>query len=164
MRLLVTGGAGFIGANFVHGAVREHARGPVTVLDAMTYAGSRESLAAISDDIRLVPGDITDADLVNTLVAEPDVVVPFAAEPQHDNALAPPEPFLRSNIVGTFTILEAVRRHNVRLHHVSTDEVYGDLTLDDPQRFTESTPYNPSRPYSSTKAAADMLVRAWVRA
>src|SRR6202790_4587253 len=163
MRLLVTGGAGFIGANFVHSAVREHARGPVTVLDAMTYAGSRESLAAISDDIRLVPGDITDADLVNTLVAESDVVVHFAAETHNDNALASPEPFLRSNIVGTFTILEAVRRHNVRLHHVSTDEVYGDLTLDDPGRFTESTPYNPSNPYSSTKAAADMLVRAWVR-
>jgi len=163
MRLLVTGGAGFIGANFVHSAVGEHARGPVTVLDAMTYAGSRESLAAVCDDIRLVPGDITDADLVDTLVGESDVVVHFAAETHNDNALASPEPFVRSNIVGTFTILEAVRAHNVRLHHVSTDEVYGELTLQDPGRFTESTPYNPSSPYSSTKAAADMLVRAWVR-
>jgi dTDP-glucose 4,6-dehydratase len=163
MRLLVTGGAGFIGANFVHSAVREHAQGPVTVLDAMTYAGSRESLAPICDDIRLVEGDITDADLVAKLVAECDAVVHFAAETHNDNALAEPEPFLRSNIVGTFTILEAVRRHNVRLHHVSTDEVYGDLTLDDPGRFTECTPYNPSSPYSATKAAADMLVRAWVR-
>jgi dTDP-glucose 4,6-dehydratase len=160
MRLLVTGGAGFIGANFVHSAVGEHA---VTVLDALTYAGSRESLAPVEHDVRLVQGDITDADLVSKLVAEADAVVHFAAETHVDNALANPEPFLRANVVGTFTVLEAVRAHGVRLHHVSTDEVYGDLELDSAQRFTESTPYNPSSPYSSTKAAADLLVRAWVR-
>jgi dTDP-glucose 4,6-dehydratase len=160
MRLLVTGGAGFIGANFVHSSVREHA---VTVLDALTYAGSRESLSPVEYDIRLVQGDITDSELVSTLVAEADAVVHFAAETHVDNALANPEPFLHANVVGTFTVLEAVRRHGVRLHHVSTDEVYGDLSLDSPQRFTESTPYNPSSPYSSTKAAADLLVRAWVR-
>ena len=160
MRLLVTGGAGFIGANFVHSAVREHA---VTVLDALTYAGSRESLAPVENDVRLVQGDITDAELVSRLVAEADAVVHFAAETHVDNALANPEPFLRANVVGTFSVLEAVRRHGVRLHHVSTDEVYGDLELDSAQRFTESTPYNPSSPYSSTKAAADLLVRAWVR-
>jgi dTDP-glucose 4,6-dehydratase len=163
MRLLVTGGAGFIGANFVHRAVREHPEDAVTVLDALTYAGSRESLTPVDNDIRLVQGDITDADLVSRLVAESDAVVHFAAETHVDNALADPEPFLHSNVIGTFTILEAVRHHRVRLHHVSTDEVYGDLALGDPQRFTESTPYNPSSPYSSTKAAADMLVRAWVR-
>jgi dTDP-glucose 4,6-dehydratase len=163
MRLLVTGGTGFIGANFVHSAVREHHDDAVTVLDAMTYAGSRESLAPVSDQIRLVQGDVTDSTLVCRLVAESDVVVHFAAETHVDNALADPEPFLRANVIGTFTVLEAVRRHGVRLHHISTDEVYGDLALDDPQRFTESTPYNPSSPYSSTKAAADMLVRAWVR-
>lgn len=163
MRLLVTGGAGFIGANFVHNAVREHPDDTVTVLDALTYAGSRESLAPVESDIRLVQGDITDTDLVSRLVAESDVVVHFAAETHVDNSLADPEPFLRSNVIGTFTILEAIRRHRVRLHHVSTDEVYGDLGLDDPQRFTESTPYNPSSPYSSTKAAADLLVRGWVR-
>jgi dTDP-glucose 4,6-dehydratase len=160
MRLLVTGGAGFIGANFVHNAVGEHA---VTVLDALTYAGSRESLAPVENDIRLVRGDVTDTDLVSQLVAEADAVVHFAAETHVDNALAEPEPFLRANVIGTFTVLEAVRRHGVRLHHVSTDEVYGDLALDHPGRFTESTPYNPSSPYSSTKAAADMMVRAWVR-
>ena len=160
MRLLVTGGAGFIGANFVHGAVPHHA---VTVLDGLTYAGSRESLASVEDDIRLVQGDVTDAELVSRLVAEADAVVHFAAETHVDNALADPEPFLHTNVIGTYTVLEAVRRHGVRLHHVSTDEVYGDLALDDSQRFTESTPYNPSSPYSSTKAAADMLVRAWVR-
>ena len=129
----------------------------------MTYAGSRESLAPVADDIRLVEGDVADAELVTKLVAEADAVVHFAAETHVDNALADPEPFLHTNVIGTFTVLEAVRRHQVRLHHVSTDEVYGDLTLDDPRRFTESTPYNPSSPYSSTKAAADMLVRAWVR-
>ncbi|MGB2923221.1 MAG: dTDP-glucose 4,6-dehydratase [Mycobacterium sp.] len=163
MRLLVTGGAGFIGANFVHGAVREHPEVAVTVLDAMTYAGSRESLAPVERDIRLVQGDVTDTDLVDKLVAESDAVVHFAAETHVDNALADPEPFVRSNVLGTFSVLEAVRHHDVRLHHVSTDEVYGDLALEDPLRFTESTPYNPSSPYSATKAAADMLVRAWVR-
>jgi dTDP-glucose 4,6-dehydratase len=163
MRLLVTGGAGFIGANFVHTSVRDYPDDTVTVLDAMTYAGSRESLAPVENDIRLVQGDITDAELVSRLVAESDAVVHFAAETHVDNALADPTPFLQTNVIGTFTILEAVRRHGVRLHHVSTDEVYGDLALDDPQRFTESTPYNPSSPYSSTKAGSDMLVRAWVR-
>jgi dTDP-glucose 4,6-dehydratase len=163
MRLLVTGGAGFIGANFVHSCVREHPEDSVTVLDALTYAGSRESLAPVEGDVRLVQGDITDAELVSKLVAEADAVLHFAAETHVDNALADPEPFLRANVVGTFTVLEAVRAHGVRLHHVSTDEVYGDLELDSAQRFTELTPYNPSSPYSSTKAAADLLVRAWVR-
>jgi dTDP-glucose 4,6-dehydratase len=163
MRLLVTGGAGFIGANFVHTTVRDYPDDKVTVLDAMTYAGSRQSLAPVENDIRLVQGDVTDTELVHRLVAECDVVVHFAAETHVDNALADPAPFLHANVTGTFTILEAVRRHGVRLHHISTDEVYGDLALDDPQRFTEFTPYNPSSPYSSTKAAADMLVRAWVR-
>lgn len=163
MRLLVTGGAGFIGTNFVHSMVREHPEDAVTVLDALTYAGRAESLADVEDAIKLVVGDITDAELVSQLVAESDAVVHFAAETHVDNALDDPESFLRTNVVGTFTILQAVRRHGVRLHHVSTDEVYGDLELDDPKRFTESTPYNPSSPYSATKAGADMLVRAWVR-
>lgn len=162
MRLLVTGGAGFIGANFVHAAVRD-ARATVTVLDSLTYAGSAESLSQVHDDITLVEGDVADAALVTELVAGADAVVHFAAETHVDNSLADPYPFLHSNVIGTFTVLEAVRTHGVRLHHVSTDEVYGDLRLDDPARFTESTPYNPSSPYSSTKAAADMLVRAWVR-
>jgi dTDP-glucose 4,6-dehydratase len=163
MRLLVTGGAGFIGANFVHAAVREHPEVQVTVLDALTYAGSRESLAPVADEVRLVHGDISDGELVEKLVAESDAVAHFAAETHVDNSLADPEAFLRTNVIGTFTLLEAVRRHGIRLHHVSTDEVYGDLPLDDPIRFTESTAYNPSSPYSSTKAASDMLVRSWVR-
>lgn len=167
MRLLVTGGAGFIGANFVHRTLTRHPGTAITVLDALTYAGTRESLADVTGDIRLVQGDITDAALVSELVAEldpaTDAVVHFAAETHVDNALDDPEPFLRSNVIGTFTVLEAVRAHRVRLHHVSTDEVYGELALDDPRRFTELTPYHPSSPYSSTKAAADLLVRSWVR-
>ncbi|MEI6617030.1 MAG: GDP-mannose 4,6-dehydratase, partial [Cyanobium sp. ELA507] len=101
--------------------------------------------------------------LVDRLVAESDAVAHFAAETHVDNSLADPAPFLRSNIVGTFSVLEAVRRHGVRLHHISTDEVYGDLPLDRPVRFTETTPYQPSSPYSATKASADLLVRAWIR-
>ena len=163
MRLLVTGGAGFIGANFVHQVVAERAKVAVTVLDGLTYAGSREALEPLRDRIRLVEGDLTDEKLVDGLVAGSDAVVHFAAETHVDNSLADPGPFLRSNVVGTFSVLEAVRRHGVRLHHISTDEVYGDLPLDAAVRFTESTPYNPSSPYSATKASADLLVRAWVR-
>ncbi|RBY87396.1 dTDP-glucose 4,6-dehydratase [Blastococcus sp. TF02A-26] len=163
MRLLVTGGAGFIGANFVHQTLREHPEHEVTVLDALTYAGNEASLAEVRDDIRFVTGSVSDAELVDALVAESDAVVHFAAESHNDNSLANPRPFLDTNVIGTFTILEAVRRHEVRLHHISTDEVYGDLELDDPAKFTPETPYNPSSPYSSTKAGSDLLVRAWVR-
>ena len=166
MKLLVTGGAGFIGANFVHATVAQRPEIEITVLDALTYAGSRESLAPVAGTISLVTGDVSDAVVVDELVAGlgPDgAVVHFAAETHVDNALADPEPFLRSNVIGTYTVLEAVRRHGVRLHHVSTDEVYGDLPLDSAQRFTADTPYNPSSPYSSTKAASDLLTRAWVR-
>jgi dTDP-glucose 4,6-dehydratase len=163
MRLLVTGGAGFIGANFVHACVDEHPEDTVTVLDSLTYAGSAEALAPLGDAVELVVGDITDAPLVDDLVARTDAVVHFAAETHVDNSLSDPSAFVRSNLVGTFTVLEAVRRHGVRLHHVSTDEVYGDLPLDSGARFTAETAYNPSSPYSATKAGADMLVRAWVR-
>ena len=162
-RLLVTGGAGFIGSNFVHHVIArtDHT---VTVLDKLTYAGNRASLAGLPEDrVRLVVGDIADAAVVGPLVAEADAVVHYAAESHNDNSLHDPRPFLDTNIIGTYTLLEAARRHDVRFHHISTDEVYGDLELDDPARFTESTPYNPSSPYSSTKAGSDLLVRAWVR-
>lgn len=163
MKVLVTGGAGFIGANFVHQTVRERPDAEVTVLDALTYAGDRGSLAAVADRVTLVEGSITDAPLVERLVGESDLVVHFAAESHNDNSLADPSPFVQTNLVGTFTLLEAVRKHGVRFHHISTDEVYGDLELDDPAKFTPSTPYNPSSPYSATKAGSDLLVRAWVR-
>ena len=161
--MLVTGGAGFIGANFVHQTVREHPDVAVTVLDALTYAGDRASLAPVAEHITFVRGDVADAGLVDRLVEGADVVVHFAAESHNDNSLAEPWPFVQTNVVGTYTLLEAVRRHGRRLHHISTDEVYGDLELDDPAKFTPQTPYNPSSPYSSTKAASDLLVRAWVR-
>ncbi len=164
--LLVTGGAGFIGSNFVRHAV-EHTGAHVTVLDKLTYAGDRATLAELpTDRVRLVEGDIADADLVDGLVGElgeAGVLVHFAAESHNDNSLADPSPFVHTNLVGTFTLLEAVRRHDARLHHISTDEVYGDLELDDPARFTEETAYNPSSPYSATKAGSDLLARAWVR-
>ncbi len=162
-RMLVTGGAGFIGANFVHYTIRHHPDYQVHVLDALTYAGSRQNLDPVAGQIGFTQGDICDAGLVGRLVAEADVVVHFAAESHVDNSLADPEPFLRSNIVGTFTILEAVRRHGRRLHHISTDEVFGDLPIDAAAQFTEQTPYDPSSPYSATKASSDLLVRAWVR-
>ena len=162
-KLLVTGGAGFIGSNFVHHVVR-HTDHTVTVLDKLTYAGNRASLAGLPPArVRLVVGDIADAAVVDPLTAETDAVVHFAAESHNDNSLHDPRPFVDTNLVGTYTLLEAARRHDVRFHHISTDEVYGDLALDDPTRFTESTPYNPSSPYSSTKAGSDLLVRAWVR-
>ena len=163
MRILVTGGAGFIGANFVHQTVRERPDVAVTVLDALTYAAREDTLAPVADAVTFVRGDVADAAVVDGLVAGSDLVVHFAAESHNDNSLADPSPFVRTNVVGTYTLLEAVRRHGVRYHHISTDEVYGDLELDDPAKFTPSTPYNPSSPYSSTKAASDLLVRAWVR-
>lgn len=141
-----------------------HTDHTVTVLDKLTYAGNEASLAGLPEDrVRLVVGDIADAAVVDPLVAEADAVVHYAAESHNDNSLHDPRPFLDTNIIGTYTLLEAARRHDVRFHHISTDEVYGDLELDDPARFTESTPYNPSSPYSSTKAGSDLLVRAWVR-
>ena len=162
-RILVTGGAGFIGSNFVHHLVA-HTDARVTVLDKMTYAASPAALEELpADRVSVVVGDVADAAVVEPLVADHDAVVHFAAESHNDNSLNDPAPFVQTNLVGTFTILEAVRKAGVRLHHVSTDEVYGDLELDDPARFTESTPYQPSSPYSASKAGSDHLVRAWVR-
>ncbi|UAL29164.1 dTDP-glucose 4,6-dehydratase [Nocardioides rotundus] len=162
-RILVTGGAGFIGSNFVH-HVLAHTDAHVTVLDKLTYAASEAALAGLpADRFDLVIGDIAQPGTVEPLVRACDAVVHYAAESHNDNSLEDPSPFIQTNIVGTYTILEAVRQHGRRLHHVSTDEVYGDLELDDPQRFTEETAYQPSSPYSASKAASDHLVRAWVR-
>ena len=162
--IIVTGGCGFIGSNFVHHVVREHPGVHVTVLDKLTYAGNPDNIAGLpADRVELVVGDICDAGLLERIVPGHDAIVHYAAESHNDNSIADPEPFLRTNVEGTFRLLETVRKHGIRYHHVSTDEVYGDLALDDPVRFTEETPYRPSSPYSSTKAASDMLVRAWTR-
>ncbi|MBT0567108.1 dTDP-glucose 4,6-dehydratase [Williamsia sp. CHRR-6] len=163
MRVLVTGGVGFIGANFVRLTLRERPEVAVTVVDAMTYAANPETLAEFGDAIEFIKGDIADPALMDDLVSRTDLVVHFAAESHNDNSLVDPSAFVQTNIVGTYTLLEAVRRHGVRLHHISTDEVFGDLPLHTDERFTEATPYNPSSPYSSTKAGSDLLVRAWVR-
>ena len=162
--IIVTGGCGFIGSNFVHYVVHEYSDVHITVLDKLTYAGNRENIAGLPvDRVELVVGDICDAELLERIVPGHDTIVHYAAESHNDNSIADPEPFLRTNVEGTFRLLEAARKFDVRYHHVSTDEVYGDLALDDPARFTEETPYHPSSPYSSTKAASDMLVRAWTR-
>lgn len=165
--LIVTGGAGFVGSNFVHYVVT-HTDYSVTVLDALTYAGNEANLEGLPEDrVHLVVGDVADREatraLVESLDPETDAVVHFAAESHNDRSLSDPTVFVRSNIVGTFALLEAVREFGVRLHHVSTDEVYGDLPLEDEQRFTEESPYRPSSPYSATKASSDLLVRAWTR-
>lgn len=161
MKMLVTGGAGFIGANFVRRTKQLRPEIEIVVIDKLTYAGNRENLSGV--DCKLVVGDIADAGVVEPLVAAADVVVHFAAESHNDNSLSNPWPFVQSNVLGTYTLLEAVRKHGTRFHHVSTDEVFGDLALDDPNRFTEETSYKPSSPYSATKASSDHLVRAWVR-
>lgn len=171
--LLVTGGAGFIGANFVRYIVDEHPDVFVTVLDKLTYAGNEENLAGLpTDRVKLVVGDIADAPLVDKLVSETDAVIHYAAESHNDNSLKDPSPFLQTNIIGTYTLIEAARKYNKRFHHVSTDEVYGDLPLREDlpghgdgvgEKFTAESQYRPSSPYSSTKAGSDLLVRAWVR-
>lgn len=171
--LIVTGGAGFIGSNFVHYVIANHPEVHVTVLDKLTYAGNRANLAGLpADRVELVVGDICDAQLVDRLVQKADAVVHYAAESHNDNSLLDPSPFIQTNIVGTYTLIQACRNHDVRFHHVSTDEVYGDLPLREDlpghgegigEKFTPDSPYRPSSPYSSSKASSDLLVRAWVR-
>lgn len=212
--ILVTGGAGFIGANFVHWVAREQPGVHITVLDKLTYAGKRENLDGVpACRLTFVQGDICDAALVERLLSDSadarpapsetttpgtpgtatpasaipgtttlaitpaapagtttarllppiDAIVHFAAESHNDNSILDASPFLRTNIDGTYVLLEAARRHGLRFHHISTDEVYGDLQLDEPRKFTEESPYRPSSPYSASKAASDHLVRAWHR-
>ncbi len=171
-RLLVTGGAGFIGANFVHYWLREHPGERVVVLDALTYAGNRANLAGLADrsELRFVHGDIRDGSLVEALLRAErlDTIVHFAAESHVDRSISAPDAFLETNILGTHVLLKAARRlwleerivSRHRFHHVSTDEVYGSLGPDDPA-FCETTAYAPNSPYAASKAAADHLVRAY---
>ena len=162
--IIVTGGCGFIGANLVRYVAHNHPDVHITVLDKLTYAGNPQNIAGLPrSQVELVQGDICDAALLERIVPGHDAIVHFAAESHNDNSIANPEPFITTNVEGTFHLLEAARKHDVRFHHISTDEVYGDLALDDPCKFTESTPYKPSSPYSASKAASDQLVRAWVR-
>ena len=163
-KIIVTGGCGFIGSNFVHWVYDEKPDVEIVVLDKLTYAGNVENIAGLDENrVKFVQGDICDEELLDKIVPGCDAIVHYAAESHNDNSIADPSPFLQTNVFGTYALLQACKKFNVRLHHVSTDEVYGDLQLDDPNRFTEETPYRPSSPYSSTKAASDMLVRAWAR-
>lgn len=153
-----------MGSNFVRYLQQVRSSWDITVLDLLTYAGNTANLSGLDGSrVHLVIGDIRDATLVDELVSKTDAVVHFAAETHNDNSLHDPRPFIETNIVGTYTLLEAVRKHEVRFHHISTDEVYGDLALNDHRKFTAASPYRPSSPYSASKACSDHLVRAWVR-
>jgi len=164
MKVIVTGGAGFIGSNLVHYWLDRHAEDTVVVVDSLTYAGRRESLADVASDHRFtfVERSINDARAMESAVHGADLVIHLAAESHNDRAIHGPIPFVETNVMGTAVLLEACRKADVRrFHHVSTDEVYGELPLDSPQRFTESTAYAPRGPYSASKAGSDHLVRAW---
>ena len=162
-KVLVTGGAGFIGSNFVVKSLGDKAELEITVLDSLTYAGNLGNLNEVKDSITFNQGDIRDAASVEKAVQGQDLIVHFAAESHNDNSLKNPGLFVETNVVGTANLISAAVKYDVGFHHISTDEVYGDLPLDSNEKFTEETPYNPSSPYSASKAASDMLVRAWVR-
>ena len=171
--IIVTGGAGFIGSNFVHYVYNNFPNVHITILDKLTYAGNQNNVKSIlGDRVELIVGDIMDKELVDKLASKADAIVHYAAESHNDNSLNDPSPFIYTNFVGTYTLLEAARKYDLRFHHVSTDEVYGDLPLREDlpghgelpgEKFTEDTKYNPSSPYSSTKAASDLIVRAWIK-
>ncbi len=166
MKYLVTGGAGFIGSNFIHYLFGKYPDAEVINLDKLTYAGNLDNLKRYEDDLRyrFVKGDIADPKIVNQLVPQVDVIVNFAAESHVDRSILAPTEFVRTNVLGTQTLLEAARKFgNKRFHHISTDEVFGDLPLGSKDKFTEKTAYNPSSPYSASKAASDHLVRAYYK-
>jgi len=164
VRILVTGAAGFIGSNFVHYWLEHHPDDELVALDLLTYAGNRANLEAVENRITFVQGDIADLELVEGLFREHDVevVVNFAAESHNSLAILDPGRFFHTNVLGTQALLEAARRVGIgRFHHVSTCEVYGDLTLDSDESFTEESPYRPRTPYNASKAGADHAVRAY---
>ena len=167
MNVLVTGGAGFIGSNFILYWMRQHPEDRIVCLDKLTYAGNLSSLATVRGTQRFefIQGDICDAAEVQDIFAEkgPDVVVNFAAESHVDRSIADPMVFYWTNVLGTVTLLEACRKEGVRFHQVSTDEVYGDLPLAGGRAFTETSPLRPSSPYSSSKASGDLIALAYWR-
>ncbi len=162
MKILVTGGAGFIGSNFVHYWVKNHPNYEMVVLDNLTYAGNIENLESIKDKIKFIKGDICDEAVVDKAMNGVNIVVHFAAESHVDRSIAGPSIFVKTNVLGTQVLLDAAKKNNVsRFHHVSTDEVLGSLPLDSKEKWNEQTPYNPRSPYSASKAASDHLVRAY---
>jgi dTDP-glucose 4,6-dehydratase len=163
LKLLVTGGAGFIGSNFVLRTLETRPSADLIVLDALTYAGKSSNLASAQGDFEFIHGDIRDADLVDELTEKVDVVVNFAAESHNDNSLRDPSLFFDTNVMGTLNLARAAVRHDVHLHHISTDEVFGDLPLDSEEEFKLESSYRPSSPYSASKASSDHVVRSFGR-
>jgi len=163
MRVLVAGGAGFIGSNFVKRSLDLYEGLKFTVLDSLTYAGDLANLGGALDHINFVKGDIRNKDLVEELTRANDVVINFAAETHNDNSLRTPELFVDVNVMGTLNLIQAALKYSKRFHQISTDEVYGDLPIESHSEFNSSSPYRPSSPYSASKASADHLVRSWVR-
>lgn len=164
MRLLVTGGSGFIGSNFIRYWLNEHPDDQITDLDKLTYAGNPENLKEFENNprYRFVKGDITDADDVRIAISDCDTVVHFAAESHVDRSILGPAIFVQTNVVGTQVLLDAALEHEIKhFHHISTDEVFGSLNLDEKRKFIEETPYNPRSPYAASKAGSDHLVRAY---
>jgi len=162
MKLLITGGAGFIGSNFVHYWVNKYPDDEIVVLDKLTYAGNLANLETVKDRIGFIKGDICDANIVETAMAGVDTVVHFAAESHVDRSILGPEEFVRTNVLGTQILLDAAKKHKIkRFHHISTDEVFGQISLDSKEKWTENSPYNPRSPYSASKAASDHLVRSY---
>lgn len=162
-KVLVTGGAGFLGSNFVVKSLADKPDLEITVLDSLTYAGDKNNLKEVASGIRFIHGDIRDSEVVASALAGQDLLVHFAAESHNDNSLKHPEIFIETNVVGTANLIQAAVRHDVHFHHISTDEVFGDFPLGSTEKFTEDSPYKPSSPYSASKASSDLLVRAWVR-
>jgi len=163
MKLLVTGGAGFIGSNFIHYWLKNHPEDDIVNIDALTYAGNLANLKDLENNPRysFVQGDITNFNLIDSLLSDIDIIVHFAAESHVDRSIINSADFVRTNVEGTRVLLDGAKRHgNIRFHHVSTDEVFGALAMDD-SKFSETTPYDPRSPYSASKAASDHLVRAY---
>jgi dTDP-glucose 4,6-dehydratase len=163
VKVLVCGGLGFIGLNFVRLLAEKRPDWSITVLDKLTYAANHPSLLPSTGKVTLVKGDICDRELVDKLVNQSDAVVNFAAETHNDNSIAEPVLFFETNLTGTLSLAEACRQHQTRLHHISTDEVFGDMPIVSEEKFTAESPYRPSSPYSASKASADLLLRAWFR-
>lgn len=162
MKLLITGGAGFIGANFVHFWRKNHPDDQLTVLDKLTYAGNLENLAGLEGEFTFIEGDVADPEIVRQAMTGVDCVVHFAAESHVDRSINDPYIFTRSNVLGTHVLLEAARELKIaRFHHVSTDEVFGSIPLEESFKFNELSPYQPNSPYAASKAGSDHLVRAY---
>lgn len=163
--IVITGGAGFIGSNFVRYINKKYPEVKITIVDKLTYASTIDTIKDLleNDNITFEKVDITDYKNIEKIIKNKDLIVNFAAESHNDNSLENPHNFLMSNVVGTYNLLELARKYNIRYHHISTDEVYGDIALESTEQFNENSQYKPSSPYSATKAASDMLVKGWIR-